>query len=191
MTTVNHIKLFERIANILILLGAILILVFALLFQFVLHELPCPLCLLQRVGFIFIAFGFLMNLRFGFYPSHYSIILISGVFTSFVALRQIALHIVPGTGGYGSAVFGMHLYTWSFVATMGIVVASALILGLDTQFLRPKQQQVNMQWRFITNVLFILVSLVIVTNIISVIFQCGFKACPDNPVKYELGPVTK
>ena len=31
------------------------------------------------------------------------------------SLRQISLHVVPGTGSYGSALFGMHFYTWAFV----------------------------------------------------------------------------
>ncbi len=37
----------------------------AYIFQFVLHELPCPLCLLQRIGMLGAAFGLLLNVRFG------------------------------------------------------------------------------------------------------------------------------
>ncbi len=94
----------ENICNLLEVYFIILMLVMAFAIQFILHEIPCPLCLLQRLGFLAIAFGFLMNLRFGLRPSHYAIVIISALYTSFVALRQIALHVVPGTGSYGSAI---------------------------------------------------------------------------------------
>lgn len=128
----NH--LIIKLANIFELLAIIVVLALALAFQFVLHELPCPLCMLQRVGFVGIALGFLLNLRFGFRPSHYSIALISALYTSFVALRQIVLHVIPGTGAYGDAVFGMHLYTWSFIIAMVIVVVTVFLLGVDRQY---------------------------------------------------------
>src|SRR3990167_6896576 len=90
----------ERLANFFEVVGVMLVIVLAFLMQFVCNELPCPLCLLQRFGFMAIAFGFLLNFRFGFRPSHYSIILLSSLFTAFVALRQVALHILPGSGSY-------------------------------------------------------------------------------------------
>src|SRR5258708_5735838 len=125
---------FDQLVNMFELTIVVIILLTAFVFQFNLRELPCPLCLLQRVGFLCIAFGFLLNLRFGFRPSHYSIVLISGLFTSFVALRQIALHVIPGSGAYGSGIFGLHLYTWSFVAAMAITIATTLLLGIDRQY---------------------------------------------------------
>lgn len=85
----------ESICNAAELAGIFLVLTVALVLQMFFHEVPCTLCLLQRVGFIGIALGFLMNLRFGFYPSHYALVILSALFTSFVALRQIALHVVP------------------------------------------------------------------------------------------------
>ena len=173
----------EKIATFFELLAVIIILLFAFAFQFYLHELPCPLCLLQRAGFLFMAFGFLLNFRFGFRPSHYSIVLISGFFTCFVALRQIALHVIPGTGSYGSAIFGLHLYTWSFIGAIFIVIITTLLLGIDRQY-----QPINTYTRprAVGHALFLLVTIVIIANIVSVIFECGFKTCPDNPIRYEL-----
>jgi disulfide bond formation protein DsbB len=165
------------------LCGIILMLFLAFLFQILLYELPCPLCLLQRVGFLGVAFGFLLNLRFGARPSHYAIVLISALYTSFVALRQIGLHIIPGTGAYGSAFLGLHLYTWSFIFSMIVVVITTLILGIDRQYQKPHPS--NIRWRYLTNILFAIVTLLAVTNLISVLLECGIGICPDNPVRYE------
>ena len=115
LLNINHA---ERFFNFIELTGIFFMLLLCFIFQIVLHELPCPLCLLQRLGFLCVALGFMMNLRFGLRPSHYAISILSALFTGFVALRQIALHVVPGSGSYGAAFLGMHLYTWSFVISM-------------------------------------------------------------------------
>jgi disulfide bond formation protein DsbB len=184
MKSKKLVVIIEQFANLFELLSIILVLMLSLLFQFVLGELPCPLCLLQRVGFIFIAFGFLLNLRFGFRPSHYSIVLISALFTSFVALRQIYLHVLPNTGSYGNAVLGLHLYTWSFIIAMSIAVTTALLLGCDRQY--RLSQYKNVIWRHWINIVFGLIMFILAANIISVFFECGFYACPDNPTVYEV-----
>lgn len=174
----------QRFINLFEVAAIIFVMLLALLFQFHLHELPCPLCLLQRAGFIGITFGFLLNFKFGFRPSHYAIAILSALFTSFVALRQIALHVIPGTGAYGNAFLGLHLYTWSFIIAMCITVVSTLLLSYDQQFkILPKPDGM---WLYIRYVLFSLVVFIIAINLLSVIIECGFMPCPDNPVKYEM-----
>jgi len=173
----------ERFFNAIELTGIIVMLFLAFVLQMVLHELPCPLCLLQRVGFLGVAFGFLLNLRFGLRPSHYAIVLISALFSSFVALRQVALHVVPGTGTYGDALFGLHLYTWCFIIGMLVVVVTTLMLGFDRQYQRPNRN--NMRWRSLTHFLFIIVTLLAFANLTSVILECGIQQCPDNPITYK------
>lgn len=172
----------ERLANVFELVTVIFILMAALLFQFVLHELPCPLCLLQRIGFIGIAYGVLLNLRFGFRPSHYAIIILSALFTAFVALRQISLHVIPGTPAYGSALFGWHLYTWSFVAAMIIVVGTTLLFGVDRQYLQVAPHTPREIW--LRRIIMATILFVLVANIASALFECGFGQCPDNPTTY-------
>lgn len=174
----------QHLANAVEISGVILVLILAFVFQFILKELPCPLCLLQRVGFIFIAFGGLLNMRFGVRPSHYSIILISALFTSFVALRHIALHVIPNTGAYGSPIFGLHLYTWVWIVSMFIVIATSLMLGVDRQYSITMQE--NKSWKTLTNILFMIVIALIIANLINLIVQCGFQPCPANPVDYAL-----
>lgn len=174
----------EQLGNIFEFAGVIIMLLLALFFQFWLGELPCPLCLLQRVGFIGVAFGFILNFRFGFRPSHYSIILLSALFTSFVALRQVALHVIPGTGAYGSPIFGMHLYTWSFIFAMLIVIITAVLLGFDRQYKATEPS--SRLWLYIVRTLYVVMVFIIIANLVSVFLECGFHECPDNPESYSL-----
>lgn len=184
MLRTDKIKWIQQLINIFELIAVMAVLLMAFFFQIVLHELPCPLCTLQRIGFAFIALGFILNLRFGFKPSHYSIVLLGAIFTAFVALRQVALHVIPGTGAYGSSILGLHMYTWSFILAVLIIIASAFLLGIDQQY-----QDIGIKerpWKKSTNILFALLTLVLAANIISLVLECGFQACPDNPVRYEL-----
>lgn len=180
----EKLKLIQQLSTIFELAGVIIILLLAFMFQIVLHEIPCPLCLLQRVGFVCIVMGFLMNLRFGFKPSHYSVVLISALYTSFVSLRQVALHVIPGTGGYGDVIFGLHLYTWSFLVSMAIIVVTTILMGFEYQY--QNHHHVGVRWRYLTNVLFLMTMIIIISNIVSVLLECGLSFCPDNPVTYEL-----
>lgn len=180
----NQIQLIAIIANIMDLAAVALILTFAFLFQFLLGELPCPLCLLQRVGFLIIGIGFLANLRFGFRPSHYVLSLLGALFTAMVALRQITLHIVPGTGSYGDAILGFHLYTWSFIASMAIILWISFILALDRQFFQTLPQKSWTKW--LTHILFAFMIMLAIGNFISVLIECGITQCPDNPEVYHL-----
>ena len=56
--------------NALGLYAVALVLVIAFASQLLLNELPCPLCLLQRIQFAMLAVGPIPNLRFGPRPSH-------------------------------------------------------------------------------------------------------------------------
>lgn len=173
----------ERLGNALELSALCLMLILAFTFQFILHELPCPLCLLQRLGFLGVAFGVLLNLRFGPRPSHYGFILLSALLTAFVALRQIALHVVPGTGHYGHAVFGLHLYTWSFVIAMLIVIFNVLMLSVDKQYGVEKKKSSKLRQRCV-DVLLVVTLILALGNAVSVSMECGIGQCPDNPVSY-------
>ena len=98
------------------LAGLIAVLLVAYADQFAGHDLPGPLCLLQRLAIAGVAFGLLLNLRYGPQPSSYGIMLLAALFGMAVAGRQILLHVAPGTGSYGAPLFGLHFYTWSFPA---------------------------------------------------------------------------
>ena len=116
------------------LLGCSLILLVAFWFQIVLGELPCPLCVLQRAAFTAVGLGLVLNICDRPRPSHYAIVILSAVVGGAVSARQTALHIIPGTGTYGSDLFGFHFYVWALIAFTGIIVAVAILCLWDRQF---------------------------------------------------------
>lgn len=175
---------FERLANFAGLVGIVVVLGMTLGVQFVLYDLPCPLCLLQRLGFLGMALGFILNLRYGFRPSHYSVVLTSGLLCAFIALRQIALHVIPGTGVYGSSIFGWHLYTWSFVISVAAIIITSILLGADRQY--QVTEEVSEAWKKLTNIMFAILLLILSINVVAIFLQCGFQACESDPVRYEL-----
>jgi len=79
---------FARELNNLGLFAVTLVLASALLLQLTLGELPCPLCLLQRVGFIAVGFGLLLNIRFGPAPLHYGLVILGALI--FAAVKSDA-----------------------------------------------------------------------------------------------------
>src|SRR6266853_2644220 len=120
--------------NALGLYAIALVLLVAFAAQLVPHELPCPLCLLQRIQFAMLAVGPILNLRFGPRPSHYAVSLFAAIAGAAFAARQILLHIMPGDAGYGSALLGYHYYTWAFVGFAVAIVLIAAMLLFDGQF---------------------------------------------------------
>ncbi|MBV9576895.1 MAG: disulfide bond formation protein B [Gammaproteobacteria bacterium] len=157
--------------------GILLMLLLVFIFQIILFEVPCSLCLLQRIGLLGVALGFLMNFRFGPYLSHYVISLLSAFFTSFVALRQMALHKVVGTDSYGGMFLGLHLYTWSFMIAVISVVIITFVLGIDRQF--QLQEKSRPRVRF-THFLFMMMFTLVMVNIFSIFQECGLTDCPDS-----------
>ena len=117
--------------NALGLFAIALVLLFAFAAQLLLHELPCPLCLLQRIQFALLAVGPILNIRFGLRPSHYAVSLLTAVAGAAFAARQILLHVMPGDPGYGSALLGYHYYTWAFI---GFAVAIVAIAAVDAAY---------------------------------------------------------
>ncbi|MDA9409870.1 MULTISPECIES: disulfide bond formation protein B [unclassified Bradyrhizobium] len=166
------------------LLGISLILTVAFSYQLGLGELPCPLCLLQRAGFIAIGMGFLFNLRLGERPSHYAMILMASLVTGFIAMRQVSLHLAPGDPGYGSALWGLHFYTWALIAAVAVVCYVALVFVLKDA--TGKQEGDAPVTGFASNAVFAIFALLVAANLLSTVLECGAGQCDDNPVRYLL-----
>jgi len=172
------------VLNLLGLLGISLVLAVAFFYQLALGELPCPLCLLQRAGFIAIGMGFLFNTRLGERPSHYAMILVASLATGFISMRQVSLHLAPGDSGYGSALLGLHFYTWALIAAVGVICYVALIFVLkDAASERIGDAPLN--WP-VANVVFAIFALLVAANLLSTVLECGAGQCDDNPVRYLL-----
>lgn len=166
--------------NALGLYAIALILLAAFVFQFILDELPCPLCLLQRVAFAALAIGPVLNLRYGPRASHYALSLIAAVIGAGIAMRQVLLHIMPGDAGYGSAIFGYHYYTWAFVVFAAAIVLIAVVMLSDRQFETRETPVLGI----FEKAAFWLVFGLVITNALNVFIECGPNVCSDNPVTY-------
>jgi disulfide bond formation protein DsbB len=169
--------------NALGLYGIALVLAAAFAAQLWLDELPCPSCLLQRVQFAMLAIGPILNVRFGPRPSHYALALLTAAAGAAFAMRQILLHIMPGDPGYGSALLGYRYYSWAFIGFAVAIILIAAMLLFDRQFQDDaKPVQVGASAYIAVWLVIALTTL----NVISTLLECGFAACPDNPVEYEL-----
>ncbi|UZE47329.1 disulfide bond formation protein B [Rhodopseudomonas sp. P2A-2r] len=168
--------------NVLALGAVALVLAAAFAAQLVLHELPCPLCLLQRIMFALLAIGPILNIRFGPRPSQYGLSLLVAVAGAVASTRQVLLHIMPGDPGYGTALLGYHYYTWALIGFIAAIVLIALILLFDEQFAPTPAPVAGGVARMAVWLVIGLVAL----NVLSTWLECGFAACADNPVVYEL-----
>jgi disulfide bond formation protein DsbB len=170
--------------NALSLYAVALVLAAAFAAQLLLHELPCPLCLLQRIQFAVLAIGPILNVRFGPRPSHYALSLLAAVAGTAFSTRQVLLHIMPGDAGYGTALFGYHYYTWALTGFVTAIVLLAVILLFDRQF-EPDREPTVTPPAYAAVAVWLVIGLTAL-NVASTLLECGFGACAENPVVYEL-----
>jgi disulfide bond formation protein DsbB len=170
--------------NALSLYAVALVLAAAFSAQLLLHELPCPLCLLQRLQFTVLAVGPIMNIRWGPRPSHYAMSLLAAAAGAAFSTRQILLHILPGDTGYGSALFGYHYYSWALIGFAAAIVLLAAMLLFDRQFERDDAAQVA-PGAFANIAVWLVIGLTAL-NVVSTLLECGLAACAENPLVYEL-----
>lgn len=166
----------ERILNACVILILTGILLGAFGVQFVMHETPCPLCLVQRVGMIGVGTSLLMNLWFGVRMAHYGLAIFSSLVGGLVALRQISLHVCPGFPTFGLPVLGISLYTWSFLIFVCCILSISLLLFLYTPGQSDRQPP---RLDFLAKTAFGSLFFVAVANILAALFQCGLGPCTD------------
>jgi disulfide bond formation protein DsbB len=174
----------SRLLNALGLIALDTVLVLAFVDQLWFRDLPCPLCILQRAGFIAAGFGLALNLIFGPKPSHYGMTIVGAIAGGAISMRQILLHIVPGTGSYGNPIFGLHLYTWAFIAFGLMILACGIMLLDDRQFARAEPMSTRLKVMPLSALTLFLV--LAIGNLISTIALCGAGLCPANPTDYLL-----
>jgi len=172
---------FHSIGNTLglVVICAILILAFA--DQVYQHDLPCPLCLLQRLGFIAVGLCLCLNLKKGIHVSHYGLMILAAILGFCSALRQISLHTAPGDPGYGHNLLGIPMYVWSAIIFMTIIGCIAIAMLFEPGF-TEKQQRIGRKSIALMSIFLIL----ILANGISTLIECGTSVCPGNPLGYRL-----
>jgi disulfide bond formation protein DsbB len=155
-----------------------LILLSAFFFQIYLNEIPCPLCLLQRLAFVGVGIGLISNLNQSNKPVHFLIINTSALFGLFVSLRQIMLHSLPNDPGYGSDIFGMHMYTWSAIIFFIIILISSITFSL----INFKDKSIRIT--YFGKIISLIFICIIIFNIITIFLVSGFHVYPENPTNY-------
>jgi disulfide bond formation protein DsbB len=151
----------------------------ALFMQYGAGELPCPLCLLQRVAMFGVCFGLILNFRHGFSDRNLGFSLLFSVFLLVVAVRQTLLDIYPRPGHayIGSAVLGLHMPLWSVLIAVALITAIALklcIIGTEDGGRPPVRGSL---FGLVAMLLSLYVMGLAVVNFGSVVVQCGIGEC--------------
>ena len=181
-----------RVLNFAGMMAMIGILLGAYAYQFSYHELPCTLCLLQRLAMAGVAFGAAMNLMLGPDPRHYGVCLVSAVAGLAVSIRQTLLHINPyfdtSTGlptleassnpPFGEAVLGLNLYVWG-VVIFGAVILAAGIMQLFREQFEPRDSEPEWLRRLASAGVAILFAMTAVLTV-TTFMECGFGDCPND-----------
>jgi disulfide bond formation protein DsbB len=162
------------------------ILTTAMIFQY--HgEIPCPLCLLQRVAMFGVCFGVILHFRHGYCARNDGISMLFALFLLIVSGRQTLLDIYPRPGHsyIGSAVLGLHMSVWSVVIAVTILVAFAIKLAVLGDPMRDPQPSPALGR--VARLLSLYVIAICLINFASVILQCGAGACHTSEYKMLSG----
>jgi len=124
----NRMKAIEVAA----LFGVCFTLLEAFYYQLVLGELPCAFCNLIRVALMVFGAGLLLNLRFGFNPWNYVLAAIGALIGALISLLFLFIKAPPDSIPTGSAVLGLHMYSWTFLICTGAGLYCVLMLAFNT-----------------------------------------------------------
>jgi disulfide bond formation protein DsbB len=198
---------FELAIQHICVLGICGVLLGAFWIQFGAGEYPCPLCLLQRMAMIMCAIGSIFIITHGHHTRiqgfsviglGYGMSVLSAVLGLVISSRQVLLHIEPGDPGYGSAVLGLHLYTWALIVFLFVLIVSGLMLvfGRDPELHYPCGHEdrqpadgppagSRLPWYSMCT--FWIFGAIILVNAVSAFAEAGFNPfLPDNPTSYLL-----
>jgi disulfide bond formation protein DsbB len=157
------------------------ILTAAMILQYAKSELPCPLCLLQRVALFGVCFGIMQNFRSGVSYQNTGFSLLFAILLLIVSVRQSLLDIYPRPGHdyIGSAVFGIHMPVWSIIIALCLLIAFAAklaVLGGDDH-LRDNDVKSFPAIARVATLLSLYVIALCAINLVSAVLQCGFGQC--------------
>ncbi|GAB1582667.1 MULTISPECIES: disulfide bond formation protein B [Phyllobacteriaceae] len=173
--TLHYLYLLGMMAAIAAILTA------AMTMQYVWGELPCPLCLLQRVALFGVCFGIMQQFRNGFSYQNTGLSLLFTIFLLVVSVRQTLLDIYPRPGHeyIGTAIFGLHMPVWSILIALALLIAYALklILWGGSDGLRNARLADYPVIRTLATLLSLYVIAIALVNFGSVVLQCGLNEC--------------
>src|SRR5262245_6291203 len=168
----------DRLVLLAMLAVVAAILAWAMVLQVAFGEIPCPLCLLQRVAMLGCCFGLIQQLRAGESQRGAGIGLVFALLLLVISARQTLLDIVPRPGHayVGQAVFGLHMPVWS------VVIAVALLAGFAVRFAlfggpRAAAERAGSAMHRSARALEIYVVVICAINFLAVVLQCGLGEC--------------
>jgi len=164
----------KEILNLLFIFVLCAVLLGSYAYQFFLHQEPCVLCLLQRLGMTAIAVALLLNIRFGIKVQYYGLAILGALFGGSVSLRHISFHISSGLPHFGGSVLGFDLYVWSFIIFVCSILATAVLLILEGFF---KTAEYEAHWGYWEHLAFWLVFLITIIDAYLVLLECGLGTC--------------
>jgi disulfide bond formation protein DsbB len=181
-----------RALNFIGMMAMVGVLIGAMIIQFYYRELPCTLCLLQRLAMVGVAVGAAMNLMLGPDARNYGVCLVSAVFGMAISLRQSLLHINPffdkSTGlptmestanmPFGESILGLNMYVWGVVIFGTVMLSIAIAQMFHGQFEQRKKEPKWLSQLASIGVgsLFVVVALQTVLTFL----ECGPGGCPNN-----------
>jgi len=165
----------------------------AIFIQFTAGELPCPLCILQRLAMMLIAIAAVWiiglakkgTLTEPAYARAFGLMLLGALLGMLISVRQVLLHIMPGDVGYGEPILGIHLYTWALITFFIVLLYAAVMLTVDKYTFPAVPAGSAALW--ISRIIVWLFIAMIALNLVLVFIEAGFNwVLPDDPTRYEL-----
>lgn len=157
------------------------ILTLTLILQFVRHETPCPLCLLQRLAFFGAGFGLISAFRRGYSPAQTGCVIVFMTYLLTVSVRQSMNHIIGDRGGWiGGTVYGLHLTVWSVIAACIMILMFSLALtafSVTPALNRRVHSEVFPVIHRLGKYMSLYLIVLCVINLVTVFLQCGFGIC--------------
>ena len=158
------------------------------------NEKPCPLCMLQRYAMILatipamwiVADALRGKLTRARYASGLGMSIVAATCGGFESTRQILLHIASKTDpGYGSAVVGLHLYTWALITFVVVILFCGVALMCSASVIPEAPSDGAL--RTLARVVEIAFLAVIAINVVLILLLEGFAwVLPDDPSHYKL-----
>lgn len=163
------------------------------IFQFGLRELPCPLCITQRMAMMLASLGPIYIVVQTLRGKGSRSVLVRGtgmailgaVLGMAMSARQILLHIAPGDPGFGEPLMGMHLYTWALISFVVVLIFCAVMLLVSpTAVPAAPRSSIGCTVAWVVVWLFLAT---IAINAVVVFAEAGWHLfLPDNPTSYRL-----
>lgn len=164
--------------NLLRNINALWVMIFSLMIttafgmQIFLGEEPCALCYLQRHAMLLVSSAAMMNIVYGLRAINYGLAILASLYGASVAIRQILLHICPGSPPYDVFFLGVTLYTWSFLSFVGSLLLIAFLLANHEE---EGKRRGKLNAFHITAIAWCIA--IVAANIASTLFDCGAGGC--------------